>query len=530
MNTMQVFGVGYGCTGSQSLQLALKELGYSTYDTTNSFFFYNQPFNYNDWYEKTTDRGGDFQMEDSTSLLKFLNSNSYNASTDTAIGLGYERLMNEYPNAKFILTIHESDEEWFHCWSNLITSVSLLSQYAPWLPRVNFLDRHLRSLLKISHRHDDNNAKKVSSTISVPVKSKAIEMYHKYNRDVHRTIPSERLMEVQVGLTHTWEPLCGFLSLPVPLSGYPIYSYNSDQVLLLVRIVTVIANLFVLFVLYIMAALIRNHLNYKPAPITQQEEYADNSNDRSQNLRKEDTTIEDSRNDDNEQHDGREDCDWVPRVRIIEDNTASEFCYLLNKDQMQKILAEEVVPVTIALRPWKRLYRLERDGDSFETFLHLVDRASQTLLVIRTDRGELFGAYADSPWNISTTESRLQHHHAASSTSFYGSAQSCLFSFRNCSGKKKCEDQPHQNIDDSDTMDKNETDEICVYKWTGANRYFQLCDTFNKRIGLGGGQNGVFGLAMEDNFSTGSTGRCDTYGNEALSDLAVFNILDVEVW
>ena len=46
----------------------------------------------------------------------------------------------------------------------------------------------------------------------------------------------------------------------------------------------------------------------------------------------------------------------------------------------------------------------------------------------------------------------------------------------------------------------------------------------------GGGADGAFGLCVEEDFQTGSTGPCDTFDNEPLCDQETFEIVDVEFW
>ena len=101
---------------------------------------------------------------------------------------------------------------------------------------------------------------------------------------------------------------------------------------------------------------------------------------------------------------------------------------LLTEGEMRQI-ALKVLPPSIMLNRWKRLYSLARDGDSFDAFLRLTAKANKCLLVIRTSRGAVFGAYSDSP-----LEGR--HHHQASAT-FYGSAQACLWTLRDGGGDGK---------------------------------------------------------------------------------------------
>lgn len=186
---------------------------------------------------------------------------------------------------------------------------------------------------------------------------------------------------------------------------------------------------------------------------------------------------------------------------------------ILTKSMIAEFV-KHYLPASLRLLKWKRVYSLSRDGDSFQTFLANVEKWHKTLLVVRTNREDLFGAFCDDAWGGLNNEMETP--------TYYGSGQSFLFKI----SKAKSEDvsfAPHNSV--------QETEQIVAFKWTGANRYVQLCDPSKKLIAMGGG--GVtssFGLCLEDDFSVGSSGPCETFGNEPLASQEHFDILDLEVW
>jgi hypothetical protein len=191
---------------------------------------------------------------------------------------------------------------------------------------------------------------------------------------------------------------------------------------------------------------------------------------------------------------------WVPEANVEEEQTNEgyPFCpYLLNQKQRQSI-ATLGLPPSLAYCRWKRLYSLARDGDSFESFLRLVEGYSHTLLVIKTTKDHILGGYADSEW-------KAQHQ---GNPEFFGSAQAFLFRI----------------------LDKD-SDESRVYKWTGANRYIQFVDVKNTMLAFGGGGDvGSFGLCVEKEFQRGSSGTCATFENEPLCPDEHFEIVNVECY
>jgi hypothetical protein len=191
----------------------------------------------------------------------------------------------------------------------------------------------------------------------------------------------------------------------------------------------------------------------------------------------------------------RKDDDALKEVQVVPEESVVPF--ILNKTQM-KMIATNGLPASILFSRWKRLYSLQRDGDSFGAFLKKVAGESRTLLVIETTEREVMGAYVNSPW---------VNQGGNATTAFYGSAQACLFSI------------------DQDTH------EVKVYKWSGCNRYIQVCDIHSKLLAFGGGgKDGEFGLCVEDDFRMGSTGACETFANEPLCKQDRFEILNVECW
>mmetsp|Transcript_23729 Transcript_23729/g.34547 ORF Transcript_23729/g.34547 Transcript_23729/m.34547 type:complete len:512 (+) Transcript_23729:119-1654(+) len=207
-------------------------------------------------------------------------------------------------------------------------------------------------------------------------------------------------------------------------------------------------------------------------------------------------------------------------------NNMEQIPYILTKSQMLSI-AKKVLPPSMAYCRWKRVYSLLRDGDAFDAFLRLVHKEQRTLLVIKTSKGDVFGGYAETAWEVM--------HRRENSGGFYGSAQACLFKLlkKNVSNDD-CATSADANgyNDDIGRQQLQNSNDINVYRWTGRNRYIQLCDSTHKMIAFGGGgTEGSFGLTVEDDFRRGSTGYCDTFGNDALChDGEDFDVIDLECW
>ena len=225
----------------------------------------------------------------------------------------------------------------------------------------------------------------------------------------------------------------------------------------------------------------------------------------------------------------------MPAVEIVKEPDEDEYPFLLNHSMMQQI-SDHGLPMGIAMRKWKRLYCLSRDGDSINTMLYLVERYRYTLLVIKTTNGHIFGAYCNDRW---------EDKGGNTTKSFYGSGQTFLFSVqqvgRNVHSTSRNDDNdkdgpPVVALDDvkedeptSEEAAQQDLGHVDIYKWRGTNSYFQMCDVSIDRLAFGGGS-GSFGLCIENSFTKGSTGYCDTFGNPPLCNDHHFEIVNVEVY
>jgi TLD len=241
-------------------------------------------------------------------------------------------------------------------------------------------------------------------------------------------------------------------------------------------------------------------------------------------------------NDDND-----DDTSWIPHVRIEDEesnNNINACPYLLSADEMYQI-AIHILPRNIVYCKWKRLYSLARDGDSFDACLRAIDQERQTLLVVRTAKNDRFGGYADAPW---------EGHGMQGSANYCGGPESCLFRIVQDSNNNDCRTDANTTTagknDDNTVSVTEETSQnlpshttttqitkVICYRWTGANRYIQLCDAKHKMLAFGGGgMSGAFGLCIEQDFQYGSTGMCATFDNEPLCDEEQFQIVDLEIY
>ena len=217
-----------------------------------------------------------------------------------------------------------------------------------------------------------------------------------------------------------------------------------------------------------------------------------------------------------------ENYDELVKISIADEPvTKSPFCECILPSDAMKQIALEGLPPALLFSTWKRVYSLARDGDSFETMLRLVKDESKSLLVVRTIQGETFGGFVARPW---TTESN---------GTFYGSGESLLFRILRTPPSQTSNNDSLYYMPDVQTPHGGtmKTETVKLYKWSGANQHIQVCHS--EKIGLGGGgTKGSFGLCIDRDLKRGSTGKCETFENEPLTEdgREFFEILDLEIW
>lgn len=174
-------------------------------------------------------------------------------------------------------------------------------------------------------------------------------------------------------------------------------------------------------------------------------------------------------------------------------------------------------------------YSMVRDGSSLHSFLKRARGVQHGVLAIETLDGEVFGAFTGQAWR--------------KNWNYFGSGESFLWRMRRSRLEKT-----HDILEQAQLES-----EIDVFPCTGENQLIQLCT--HDRVALGGGtpsekktdddvmvQDGAelqehnwgFGLAISNDFMTGTSSPCVTFGSPSLSKVAkngaIFEIANIELW
>lgn len=179
---------------------------------------------------------------------------------------------------------------------------------------------------------------------------------------------------------------------------------------------------------------------------------------------------------------------------------------------LDAVVAEEIrlmLPQRLQLLDsWELVYSTEQHGISLTTLyanctVHDKTRRPGFVLVIQTNKNEIFGGFSNEPFHLSS--------------SYYGNGECFLFK---CSHKANVsgEKSPESSLG------------FRGFPYSGLNEYMVLSS--HDFLSMGGGSSGHYGVWIDSNFDKGLTATCESYGNEPLTSdgRTKFSILNLEVW
>lgn len=176
---------------------------------------------------------------------------------------------------------------------------------------------------------------------------------------------------------------------------------------------------------------------------------------------------------------------------------------ILSSAQMADI--QRHLPTSMMDRSWIRCFSIGLHGDSFYTLLQKCAPFQYSLVVMETVAGEILGGFASATWRVH------EELGPGGRRSYFGTGQSFVFASHPATTSTMKEQVQSTGVAEKSNDDSSE---LHVYKWTGDNDYCQICDNDRGTLCMGGV--GEFGWIVSDNFTTGQTGACATFGNPPL--------------
>jgi hypothetical protein len=202
--SLQIIGLGMGRTGTLSLKRALEKLGFGPCYHMEDLL--RQPKDVIYW-EELKQRG-------STDWQKLFGK--YRSAVDFPVVACYQSLLEKYPDAKIILTVR-NENAWYESASRTIFNTEpgpaqkvKMALQMPFSPRLRKLMRVFRMSGQFWQEHVGKNFWE---------KEAAIAFYRRWNDQIRKEIPRDRLLEYEV--KEGWQPLCEFLGVAVPHEDFP---------------------------------------------------------------------------------------------------------------------------------------------------------------------------------------------------------------------------------------------------------------------------------------------------------------------
>ncbi len=190
--SISVIGVGVGRTGTNSLRLALNQLGLGPCHHMDEVI-QNMTVQVPLW--AAAAKGN----PDWTAIFK-----GYGSAVDWPTASFYRELHKQYPTAKFVLT-QRSTESWYASFSETIYKLLGMKDELPTHMQ-DWLTMSLAVLAKagVTNGMDETGLKAAFNT---------------HNEAVKAAIPAKQLLVYEV--SQGWEPLCAFLGKPVLSEAFP---------------------------------------------------------------------------------------------------------------------------------------------------------------------------------------------------------------------------------------------------------------------------------------------------------------------
>ncbi|KZT50496.1 hypothetical protein CALCODRAFT_184342 [Calocera cornea HHB12733] len=196
---LEVIGAGLSRTGSVSLHAALTILGFGPCHHGAVLFRYPSQ-------SVALIRALNGEPTDFRSIMR-----GYRSTVDIPLCNFVPELLAAFPNAKVVLSVRDSPEQWWQSMGNTVVEMSYPSyRISVWPVRYLWLWGEVVRLM-LERKWDPlygNSGRRVG-----------IQNYTRHEAYIRRIVPDDQLLVFNV--KEGWEPLCAFLDVPVPDVPFP---------------------------------------------------------------------------------------------------------------------------------------------------------------------------------------------------------------------------------------------------------------------------------------------------------------------
>jgi hypothetical protein len=197
---LRIIGAGLGRTGTMTLKTALCRLGFGPcYHFTEVFA---HPRHLHDWAAAANGTPEAWRRP----------LEGYVATTDWPGVAFWRELVEAYPDAKVILTTRDAAR-----WYESVTSTVFAAMTGEF-PETEEKYRRFEAAEQLTAF---GRAGVIGRSFEgrIDDRDHVIACYERHNSEVRNAVASERLLDYKV--SQGWEPLCGFLGVPVPGEPFP---------------------------------------------------------------------------------------------------------------------------------------------------------------------------------------------------------------------------------------------------------------------------------------------------------------------
>ena len=180
------------------------------------------------------------------------------------------------------------------------------------------------------------------------------------------------------------------------------------------------------------------------------------------------------------------------------------------------------LPARLRNATWRLRYSTKRNGTSLRTMYRCAGaarvgdhRCEESVLLVRTSRGERFGAFTTEHWRVAPR--------------YYGTGESFVFVLVPGGGEGAGGANAGTEVAGSNPAaggGGGGGGGARVFPWTQRNDYFVFGR--NECAAVGGGAG--FALWLDEELARGNSARSDTFGNDPLSSEHEFDVACVELW
>jgi hypothetical protein len=202
---LKVIGTGFGRTGTMSAYTALNQLGFPCYHMFEVIENKDNKTHLDFWLKVANTQAGTKHDWDAV-------FSKYTAAVDNPACCVWRELMQAYPEAKVLLTLHpRGPEAWYESTIDTIYftenrwQAKLLSYFAPFVRKMRDMSHKL--IWGRNHKGTMND------------RALAIAHYQQHIEDVKAAVPPEKLLIFKAD--QGWKPLCDFLGVPIPAHPFP---------------------------------------------------------------------------------------------------------------------------------------------------------------------------------------------------------------------------------------------------------------------------------------------------------------------